>query len=348
MPGLAAAIFDKEGVSWTNAYGWANIEENRAATPDTLFQLASISKLVTATAAMQLVEKGRLDLDADINAYLPFEINNPFCPETAITARMLLTHTASLLDNNRIYESLYSWGADSSISLAELLEGFYTPNGRWFKDAQCFLKKCPGAQFSYSNLGFALIAYLVECITAQPFDAYCNENIFTPLKMTETRWFLKDLDPTHIAMPYQDTSFLGCVRYKPYGQYGYPDYPSGQIRSSAPQFARFFCAFMNQGALEGAVILQPATVQQMFTVQFPDIAPYQGLGWIRLILDDGSVLLGHGGGEHGVLNMAWFRPEDSAGVIVFSSGDPNDWAIWRSQKRVEAITAIQNRLFEDQ
>ncbi len=347
IPGLSAAVFSKDAVVWAKGYGWANIREQWTVAPETLFQLASISKLVTATAAMQLAETGRLDLDADINAVLPFVIRNPYCPETAITARMLLTHTSSLLDNEDVYGELYEYGADSPISLREVLEGFYTPSGRWYHASECFLKKCPGSEWSYSNLGFALLGYLVEVVSGEPFDAYCNAHIFTPLGMSETRWFLRDLDPVHIAMPYRDLSFLGIPIYCPYGQYGYPDYPSGQLRTSTLQFSRFFRAFMNHGILEDVRILQPGTVQQMLTVQDRDIAAHQGLGWILLEQKDGSVEAGHGGGDQGVHTMAWFKPDQSTGVLIFTSGDTADFFMNRVQKRIEAVTAIQERLFKD-
>jgi len=345
IPGLAACVFDKEGILWSRGYGSANIEAKIETTPDTLFQLASISKLVTSTAAMQLAEKGDLDLDADIDNYLPFSIRNPYYPETPITARMLLTHTATLLDNDDEYVTLYDWGADSPISLREILEGFYTPAGRWYHKSTCFIDAAPGSVWSYSNLGFALLGYLVEVITETPFNEYCETSIFDPLGMTETSWFLRDLDPSHIAMPYRDMSIFGIELYSQYGQYGYPDYPSGQIRTSVQQFARFFRAFMNGGTLDGATIVQPQTVDRMFAIQDPSLASHQGLGWIQLTQDDGSIIRGHSGGEHGVHTSAWYSPETGIGVLIFTNADPNDLLQCRVEKRVEALNQIQNRLF---
>jgi len=347
IPGLSAAVFDGGGMRWAQGYGWADIEHERAAGPDTLFQLASISKLVTATAAMQLVETGQLALDADVSTYLPFTIENPHHADIPITLRMLLTHTSSLLDNAGVYESLYTWGADSPITLMELIEGFYTPEGRWYREGDCFLREAPGTAWSYSNVGFALVGLLVELASGQPFDAYCNDHIFAPLGMTETSWFLRDLEPSHIAMPYEDASGPCSVAYRPYGQYGYPDYPSGQVRTSVAQFSRFMRAFLNGGTLDGATILQPETVEQMLSLQSPDLAPNQGLGWIRLVDEDGVVMVGHGGGEHGVLTMAWFCPEKAVGVIVLTNGDVNDLLMWRSMRRVSAINKIQERLFRE-
>ena len=296
---------------------------------------------------MQLVEAGSLELDADIGDYLPFTIRHPRYPDTPITARMLLTHISGLRDNARIYNKLYEYGADSPISLSELIEGFFTPEGQWYDSKRNFTSSAPGEEFEYSNLGFALLGLLVEEVAEQPFDIYCNEKIFGPLAMDETSWFLRDLTADHIAMPYRDVSLLGRAAYKPYGQYGYPDYPSGQIRTSVTQFARFYQAIMRGGELGGIRILEEDTIALMLTTQLTEETAEQCLGWIRLTEGDPAPLNGHGGGEQGVLTMAWFEPETGTGVMVFTNGDAADLLQTRVRKRVEAITAIQSRLFNE-
>ena len=97
-------------IVWSRGYGWANIASAAPVTPDTDFMLASISKTVMATAAMQAVEDGLLALDADVNAVLPFAVRNPGHPAVPITLRRLLTHTASLRDNWGIWDHFYSRG----------------------------------------------------------------------------------------------------------------------------------------------------------------------------------------------------------------------------------------------
>jgi CubicO group peptidase (beta-lactamase class C family) len=261
IPGLVVAVVKKGGIVWSQGYGWANMAEKRLVTPDSLFHLASISKLVTGTAAMQLVEEGLLDLDADINKYLPFSIRNPNHPDAAITARMLLSHVSSIRDPEEVLDTLYTQGVDSPISLHDLLTGLFTPEGRWYRADKCFYAYAPGEKASYSDEGFTLLGYLVEVISGAPFDQYCKTNVFAQLGMTETSWYIKDLESAHIAMPYEygggneaGKSFIA------YGQYGYPDYPSGQVRTSATQWSHFMAAFMNQGTYAGAQILRPETV----------------------------------------------------------------------------------------
>ena len=99
LMGLAACIIKGGQVAWAKGYGWANLAKKQPFSPDTLMNIASVSKTVTATAVMQLWEDGRVGLDNDINAYLPFKVRNPRHPDDKITVRQLLTHTSSIGDS---------------------------------------------------------------------------------------------------------------------------------------------------------------------------------------------------------------------------------------------------------
>src|SRR5690606_2885539 len=105
LPGAAAAIVKAGEIAWIGTYGWADIEASRPVDEHTLFIVASISKTITATRALQLVEAGLLDLDAPLETYVPYAVRHPAHPDVAITARMLLTHSSGLED---------SWGALAS------------------------------------------------------------------------------------------------------------------------------------------------------------------------------------------------------------------------------------------
>lgn len=341
IPALSAAVIADNRVVWTKGFGDADIAAGIPAAPDTLFHLASISKTVTGTAVMQLAERGLLDLDQDVNACLPYSIRNPRFPDTPVTIRMLLTHTSSLLDNPAALGTLYTYGADSPISLDELIRGMFLPDGKWYRASRCFSRARPGTEFSYSNLGFALLGLVVERVSGRPFDAYCRESIFQPLGMAETDWFLARLNGDHIAMPYRDQGILR-PRYRPYGQYGYPDYPSGQVRTSAVQLAEFLLAFMNNGERNGALLLRPETAAAMLERQIPDIAPEQALVWNHFTVGETPVI-GHGGGEQGTLTMAFFTEDRSCGVVLLTTGDPVH-GILRTRNVVKAFTALYERL----
>ncbi len=187
IPGLAASIVKSGRIVWSKGYGWANIASRVPMNPDhTVQNIASVSKTVTATAVMQLVEKGQLDLDADVDSALPFTVRNPFHPQTPITARLLLTHQSSIADGPA-YGETYGCG-DPSTSLAAWLPDYLTPSGRLYRPTDSFHPWKPGERWQYSNIGYGLLGYLVERVSGEPFPRYTRERIFEPLGMRRTGW----------------------------------------------------------------------------------------------------------------------------------------------------------------
>ena len=311
--GLAAGIVKDGELVWSRGYGKANGQRN--ATPETLFNLASVSKTVTATAAMQLHDDGKLDLDANVNAYLPFKLRHPRYPDRAITIRHLLTHTASVKDDWNVLDAGYTKG-DSPVALGTFLRRYLDRNGGLYNASRNFYRHAPGSRFEYSNVGYALVGYIVERISGQPFDKFCRQRIFQPLGMSTTSWRLSDLDLDDVAMPYE---YRGG-RYRPYGHYGYPDYPNGLLRSSVRELSRFVAAHLAGGRLDGEIILRPATARAMRTPQIPSIASDMGFG---LFIDrfGGVAMTGHDGGDYGVSTQMWFSRPRGIGVVLLTNGD---------------------------
>jgi CubicO group peptidase (beta-lactamase class C family) len=334
LPGLAAAIVKNNQLIWSKGYGWAHIGNSVPATADTVFMLASVSKTVTGVAVMQLVEDGLIDLDADVNDYLPFDVRTPQFPNTPITTRMLLTHTAAIEDNWDVLIDLYVQG-DSPIALGYFLAEYFTPGGMYYHGLKNFYAYEPGTQYHYCNVAVALAGYLVEVVSGNSFEDQTQQEIFDPLGMDETAWRLADLDINNIAMPYRH---VGGGQYQPYGYYGYPDIPDGALRTSVNQLARFLIAFINFGTYNGISILPPQSVTEMRTEQIPDILPGQGLIWYQEERN-GDILLGHNGGDDGVTTQMFFRLSDGVGTILLANGDA------ASQNEFQAFLQIQDRLF---
>lgn len=318
VPGLAAGIVKDGELVWAKGYGHANLAREIPVTLDTLFNLASVSKTITATAAMQLAEKGILDLDADVNAYLPFTVRHPRFRNRPITTRQLLTHTAGIQDDWDILEAGYVRGGDSPVALGDFLEDYLDPAGRDYKRSN-FTNHAPGTRHEYSNVGYALLGYVVEAASGQPFDSWCNERIFAPLGMDETSWRLEGMRRARVAVPY---GFRGG-RYRPYGHYGYPDYPNGLLRSSVRELSRFVAAHLNAGSLDGERILLPRSARAMRTIQNPSIANDMGLGFFADTMG-GLLMVGHDGGDDGVSTQMWFSRGAGIGVIVLTNGDADD------------------------
>ena len=309
---------------------WRTLRQNRPVTPDTLFLVASISKTITATAIMQLVEQGKIDLDDDVGDYLPFEMSIPYSPEAPVTLRQLLTHTASI-DDNPAYINCPGWctygssitpfvtkGADSPIPLADFTKGYFTPDGPYYDWSANFEDAEPGTKTDYSNMGIVLAGYLVETISGVPFGQYCRDNILTPLGMENTSWRLARIDPSILAMPY-DKNESGFV---PYGQYGEPDYPDGMLRTSAIELSHFLIAYMQGGTYSEKRILQPETVEEMLSSQ-TELEPGQGLVWVKGSIGK-RIVWGHDGADNGASANMWFDPEEDEGVILMTNGVWND------------------------
>lgn len=146
--------------------------DDRPARPDTLYRIASISKPVTTMAALSLGEEGRLDLDRDVSDYLGWPLRNPAFPDQAITCAMLLSHLSSLRD-----------GEVYNMPLGAQLRDFFEPGGRGWEDGAHFADLAPGRYFAYCNLGYGVVATVIERITGERYDRYVKRRILEPLGM---------------------------------------------------------------------------------------------------------------------------------------------------------------------
>jgi len=275
FPGLQACIVKDDSIIWKGAFGYANFSQNKLVTDSTLFYSASISKPFTGTAIMQLWEEGLFSLDDDINGYLlpPFQVRNPRHPGTPITFRMLLTHISSINDNPVANDSLWAPG-DNPIALDSFLVNYLMPGGLYYHSNN-FNSWAPGIYWDYSNVAVGLIGYLVELLSNNSFEQYCQDSIFIPLGMNEATWFYANLDTNNIAMPYIYNDGI----YIPSGFYSGTTYPAGGLKTSAIQTSRFLRAFIKMGKLGGIRILDSSTVNLMTTVQYSSINLEQGLIW---------------------------------------------------------------------
>jgi CubicO group peptidase (beta-lactamase class C family) len=312
VPGLSASVVKNKEPKWTRTYGYANLSQNLPVKNTTLFMLASVSKTITATAIMQLYDQGFFNLDDPINDYLPFLVLHPDFPSISITFRMLLTHSSSIEDN---------WGVmpyyigDPIIPLGEYLEDYLTVGGAYYDPVLNFYAQEPGSAYHYSNIAVALVGYLVEVISGMSFREYCKLNIFEPLDMNETAWFLADLNVSHIAVPYHWDGY----HYTPYPHYSFSDYPAGQLRTSVTQLSHFLLMMMNNGEYNSTQILKPTTVTLMLSSQLP-FHPSQGIIWYRII-QNGRTLWGHSGGSLGVRTEMYFEPATNMGAIYLTNGE---------------------------
>jgi len=262
---------------------------------------------------------------------LPFAVDNPRTEDEVITVLHLVTHTSAIRDN---------WGnmpyaqGDSPIALGEFLEGYLVAGGPWYDANNNFYDYLPGETYNYGNVASALAGYLPEATTGVPLDDQCDADLFAPLGMDHTGWHLADFDAADVAMPYAWTG----SQYMAYGHFGYPDYPDGQLRTSVNDLAAFLAAITGGGELDGARVLESATVDEMLSPQVPDVDPTQFVFWYQTSIA-GRTVVGHNGGDQGVATEMYFSSDSGIGVIVLMNVD---WGFLNEP----AVVAIEELLFE--
>jgi CubicO group peptidase (beta-lactamase class C family) len=315
IPALSTLIFRDETVLFEKQLGKSNIAQDVALAANHPFLLASISKVITATALLQLYEDGLLGLDDKVNDYLPFNVSIPNYT-TDVTFRMLLTHTSGIADGSAL-DGLYYYGVDSPVALGDFLENYLSPSGNLYNATENFHDFEPGSKHEYSNTGNALIGLLVEQISGIGFNEYCKQNIFTPLEMTNTAWRLDEITQT-IVQPYNYVS----NQYEAIDHYTFTDYPNGGLRSTAGDLFKFLSALAQEGTFNSTEILKASTVTEMITPQIPSIDNEMGLHLFLMNADNN--LWGHDGGEKGAATIMAFNPATNIGAIILANqGEAN-------------------------
>lgn len=323
VPGLAVGVLNKDGLQWDGYYGTS--DGVSPVTDETVFMVASVSKTVVGTAAMQLWEQGEFDLDDDINDYLSFEVQNPHQPNEPITFRHLMIHRSTIVDRDPLYDDMYTLenGGDSEWGMAEYLEAYLTPDGEFYS-ADNFLQTQPNSQFEYSNYGNALLAVLVEEISGELFSQYARNHIFEPLGMTSSYFLLSDI-PADVDLA---TPFL---EGKAIPQYNFPDYPAGSLRTTVNDMSKFAAFYLDPAAHDSG-LLEPETVEIMFGEygQSADLGEGEmGLVWVHL---DGLLLnaIGHTGGDYGVTAYIMLYPDEGYATLLMQNGNSSSLFIERS------------------
>ena len=325
IAGVSACIVRGRDIIWDGQYGYANIEQNKKVNDSTSFLLASLSKTFTGTALMQLEEQGLLNLDDDVNNHLPSDITitNPNYSSDKITFRMIMTHTSSIDYDWSMLENLVSWGEDSPLTIEHFVRNYFLQGGDYYNYGP-YNNRRPGSQYEYSNEAITLLGFLVDQICDTSFAAYTRENIMNTLDLSKTGWFIADMDTQNLAVPYEYQS-----GFQPLQHYGNPAYPCGWLKSSAKDLGRFLLAYMNKGQLNGKKILDSSTVEEMTTVQFPNVSSQLGLIWFLRNRNFGNgtkLYCGHNGSLFGCSTEMGFQLEEinNLGAVVLTNGESYD------------------------
>lgn len=324
------------------------------ANAQTLFRIASVSKLVTTLGLMRLLEDGKVALDADVSSYLGFPLRNPHFPQQAITLRMLLSHTSSLRD-----DAGYAFPSTSA------LRDVMTP-AMWSPRA------APGTFFTYCNLGFGIIGTVMERVTGEQFDRLMQRLILAPLGLhggynvaelapqdlvnvaTLYRKRTVDTEVWNLQGPWiaqvdagRPTPLPGIASYVP-GTNATPFSPTGGLRTSAHDLGVLMLMLMNDGVHEGRRILGTATLSTMFARAWTFDGSngdtlnrlYEAWGLGNQQFPDGAA--GHLGDAYGLRAIFTFERKERRGIVVLIGGTGIDPATQPGQ--TSALARFEERI----
>lgn len=320
IAGLGAAIILDKKIAWMKGYGFADRARAVPFTPDTVMNIGSISKTVTGAALMHAVQEGKLSLDEDINAYLPFRVVNPHDPNGRITLRHLATHTSGITDRPSVYESTYHYG-DAPEPLDEFLKSYFIP-GKAGYSKDNFLNVKPGTHREYSNIGADLAGYIVELAVGEKLNTYTRRHFFAPLRMDSTGWFLSEIAPGKHARLYVAQNGHTI----PIPLYELTTYPDGGVRTSVSDLSRFFIALLNDGEYQGTRILEKKSAQEMLRFQYtesnkPDNVKLSNEDSVNSGIFWGTrfdvTRIGHNGSDPGVRTAMLADLAREIGVVTF-------------------------------
>ena len=339
--GVTVATVKDNRIVYTRSFGY-NPDYNdatlRMAIPtDGIYVIASISKSFISTAVMQLVEKGKIKLDDDVNNYLNFRIRNPKYPDVPITVRMLMGHRSTINDKH------YGWNLDQ----------INPDKGK--KWQECYNDYQPGTRFSYCNLNYNLLGAIIEKASGERFFDYIDENIMNPLGLNAS-YNLTKIDSTRLvkALKYdsKDKKFKkdGSIYNYQYFEKRLKNYklgestasfsPSGGVKISAVDLAKYMMMHINYGEYDGKRIISRESEMELLKPLAADTTYALGFFRDKTILKGESVI-GVRGSAHGIHSIMLFSPEKKFGFVVICNGCIDD----RKMKESIAL-ALYNHLIK--
>ena len=323
--GISAVVIQDGEVIYDKAFGYKDLDTKEPLSTSHMMRIASISKSFTATGLMKQVEKGIISLDDDISDLIGFKIRNPHHPEVPITLRMVLSHTASIRDQEN-YSTLDH--------LNPAING---------DCAASFYEYKPGEGYNYSNLGLNLAGTILEKVTNVRFDQYVRDSIILPLGL-EGGHNIDVLDSSRIASLYRRHNGE-YVKSPAYGSvahrldnyimgYSAPIFsPTGGVKISAQDLAQYMKMHMNYGELNGVRIMSEESAKTMQTPVWMIQNIHEWEDQYGLCLQEfvdfidnpryntpGNYPIGHPGDAYGLRSIIIWSPADGWGIAAMTNG----------------------------
>ncbi|MGI8633855.1 MAG: serine hydrolase domain-containing protein [Segetibacter sp.] len=314
MVGLSVAVVKKGNIVYTKAFGLKDIASNTTLSDKDIFRIASISKSFSATSIMQLVEAGKLSLDDDFSKLIGFTVRNPKYPETVITLKMVLSHTSSINDDQGYFNF-------------DIINP--TKNANWRK---CYNDYEPGKGYQYCNLNFNMTGAVIEKISGERFDQYVKHHVLDPLGLYGG-YNVDSLNSRLFTTLYSYDSASNSFRPSPdaYASkreelanyvmgYSTPIFsPTGGMKISAPDLAKYMIMHMNKGKYKGVRVISKKSSKLMQT----KISDEEGYGLAIMNLDNlipGKILTGHSGNAYGLYSAMFFEAKEKFGIVAITNG----------------------------
>ena len=316
-PGIGVGIVYKDKLIFSKGYGYRDYDKKLPITANTLFQIASNTKLFTATAVGFLVDEGKLEWDKPVRNFVPSikfyndELNN------TVTMRDMLSHRTGISRHDLIWYK-------SDFTRKDLFEKL-----KYLEPSQPLRQG-----YIYNNLMYIASGYIVELLTQKTWEDFVKENIFKPLGMNSTVFSIKDmLKQNDYFVPYDEKRDTTILYQIPYYEDAAAVGPAGAIISNINDLSKWLITQMNSGKYEGKQVIPEDIIKATLTPATPInnstnlekgylelLSPVYGMA--RFIASyRGHLITYHGGDLNGIHSQVSFMPADSIGVIVFTIGD---------------------------
>jgi CubicO group peptidase (beta-lactamase class C family) len=299
IPSVSVAVAQHGKIIWEEGFGWANREQRIPATANTMYSVASISKPITATGLMTLVQGGKIDLDRPINDYLgdakiQARVGNP----AGATVRRVANHSSGLPSHGQFFFSD---------------EPYQTPSYDETIVRYGNLITMPGERFKYSNLGYGILGYVEARVSGESYEDFMRETVFIKLGMTHTSVGIGPGLDQFQAIRYDEKGI-------PFPFFDFDHRGASAIYSSAHDLVRFGMFHLKDHLPDQCAILSDASIDEMHRptmMQGPNRG--YGIGWLSADRSDGYRVISHDGGMPGVSGKLMLVPSEDLAVVVLSN-----------------------------
>jgi CubicO group peptidase (beta-lactamase class C family) len=305
LPGLVVGIVRDGDIEYEREFGVQSLESGIPMTLKTIFCVQSISKCFVAAAIMQLVEQGKLNLDAPIVEYLPyFRLDDDRFRQ--ITTRLVLSHTSGMPDIDEMeYDEMIRRPEDDDGSAERFVRSLGARK----------MIAAPGERFWYSNIGYDVLGDLISKVSGQLFESYMRDHVLGPSGMQNSTFLLSEVERERLALPHLRSPSMVVSPHYPYHR---ADAPSSWLHSNLTEMCHWIITCLGKGAYRDRRILDPSSCDFMWAPvvkRRSEFYQYGASGWITGAYE-GQKVVSHGGGGFGWTGFLSMFPEKNAGFIL--------------------------------